>query len=65
MSDNHEPTWRRSSRCGTSNCVEVAEFRDEILVRDSKNPEQAALRFTKDEWTAFQQGVLAGDFRYD
>ncbi len=55
--------WRKSSRCGTSTCVEVAADGDRILVRDSKNPTAGHLTFTRAEWTDFQAGVLAGDFR--
>lgn len=56
--------WRRSSRCSTSTCVEVARDGADYLVRDSKNPGQAALRFTPAEWAAFVEGVLAGEFRF-
>jgi hypothetical protein len=65
VNSNHELAWRKSSRCGNSSCVEVAEFDDQILVRDSKNPEQSALSFTKEEWTAFRLGMVAGEFQYD
>ncbi|MGX6604311.1 DUF397 domain-containing protein [Micromonosporaceae bacterium Da 78-11] len=56
------PSWRRSSRCGTSSCVEVAKVEDQYLVRDSKNPDAAALEFTTDEWDAFLGGVVNGEF---
>jgi len=38
-------TWRKSTRStgGGSNCVEVACLPSRIAVRDSKNPEGAAL----------------------
>jgi hypothetical protein len=45
--------------------VEVAQVGDQYLVRDSKNPEQAALTFTAAEWTAFVAGVEAGEFHFD
>lgn len=35
---------------------------DAVLVRDSKSPENAPLVFTVDEWSAFVQGVRAGEF---
>jgi hypothetical protein len=60
----YQPAWRKSSRCGSSSCVEVAQVGDQYLVRDSKNPDQTALTFTADEWTAFVAGVEAGDFRF-
>ena len=33
-----------------------------VAMRDSKNPEGAALIFTPDEWIAFTAGVLDGEF---
>ncbi|WP_229071862.1 DUF397 domain-containing protein [Actinoplanes sp. DH11] len=64
MEDLNVPAWRKSSRCGTSTCVEVAKVENQYLIRDSKNPEAAALAFTKDEWDAFVEGVTAGEFRF-
>ncbi|WP_430781090.1 DUF397 domain-containing protein [Actinoplanes sp. G11-F43] len=64
MEQMNVPAWRKSSRCGTSTCVEVAKVEDQYLIRDSKNPEVAALSFTKDEWDAFVEGVAAGEFRF-
>lgn len=64
MEQMNVPAWRKSSRCGTSTCVEVAKVEDQYLIRDSKNPEAAALTFTQDEWDAFVQGVAAGEFRF-
>ncbi|GAA2890219.1 hypothetical protein Acy02nite_63810 [Actinoplanes cyaneus] len=64
MENMNAPAWRKSSRCGTSTCVEVAKIDDTYLVRDSKNPEAAALSFTKAEWDAFVEGVSAGEFRF-
>jgi hypothetical protein len=56
--------WHKSTRCGSNACVEVAKVNDEYLVRDSKNPNAAPLSFTADEWTAFVEGVSAGEFRF-
>jgi len=56
--------WQKSTRCGSNACVEVAKVDNEYLVRDSKNPEAAPLTFTADEWTAFVEGVSAGEFRF-
>jgi hypothetical protein len=64
MEENNAPAWRKSSRCGTSTCVEVAKVDDQYLVRDSKNPEAPALSFTQAEWNAFVEGVAAGEFRF-
>jgi hypothetical protein len=34
------------------------------LIRDSKRPENPALSFTGEEWTAFVAGVQAGEFTF-
>jgi Domain of unknown function (DUF397) len=50
-----ELSWRKSSY-STSNggdCVEVAITSHTIAVRDSKDPRESALRFTRDSWQAF------------
>ncbi len=53
--------WRRSSYSGgQGNCVEVTPLRDGAAVRDSKDPEGPALRFTADAWRAFLAGVKSG-----
>jgi hypothetical protein len=59
---NQTPEWQKSSYCGTNACVEVAMTSNAVLVRDSKNPQSVPLSFTTDEWSAFVQGVRAGEF---
>jgi hypothetical protein len=59
-----EPKWLKSSRCSGGNCIEVAKVGDEYLIRDSKTPQVAPLHFTAEEWSAFVQGVNAGEFRF-
>jgi len=50
--------WKRSSYSGNSgNCVEVAQFGQAIAIRDSKEPEGAALVVAPDEWTSFCTGI--------
>lgn len=61
MSDS--PVWRKSSKSMTNACVEVAQVDESYLVRDSKNPDGSFLTFSKEEWTAFCDGVVAGEFR--
>lgn len=56
--------WRRSRRCDTGSCVEVALIGNDVAVRDSKNPDGLVLRFSMDEWDTFQEGVRAGDFSF-
>jgi hypothetical protein len=54
--------WKKSSRCEAAACVEVSFEGDEVLVRDSKNPNGPVLRFTREEWAAFTAGVRDGEF---
>ncbi|WP_430781091.1 DUF397 domain-containing protein [Actinoplanes sp. G11-F43] len=60
-----EPRWRRSSRCSTGTCVEVARVAEQVLIRDSKVPGSAILSFSREEWDAFVAGVKAGDFGFE
>ncbi len=52
--------WKKSSYSGQGNCVEVADTRDGTAVRDSKDPQGPALRFTADAWRAFVGAVKSG-----
>ncbi len=56
--------WRRSSLCtgADSTCVEVAFEAGVVAVRDGKDPDGPALRFTAAEWRAFLAGARAGEF---
>ncbi|MEU1808044.1 DUF397 domain-containing protein [Micromonospora sp. WMMD1076] len=46
--------WRKSSRSGQSECVEVADnLADVVGVRDSKDAAGPVLTFTPDAWRAF------------
>lgn len=57
--------WRKSRRCESSMCVEVAVHAETgtVFLRDSKLGERSAvLTFSAEEWTAFCDGVRAGDF---
>jgi len=55
-------TWTRSSYCADNACVEVAAIGEVIAVRDPKDLDRPFLQFSRDEWTAFLDGVAAGDF---
>ncbi|GAA2694493.1 MULTISPECIES: DUF397 domain-containing protein [Actinoplanes] len=57
-----EARWRRSKRCATGSCVEVARVGELFLIRDSKNVDAAHLTFTREEWEAFVAGVKADEF---
>ncbi|WP_111647864.1 DUF397 domain-containing protein [Actinoplanes lutulentus] len=65
MTRSVEPTsaWTRSTFCADSACVEVAVASGgNVLVRDSKNPDQPYLSFTRQDWAVFVEN-LAGDSR--
>lgn len=63
--DLSDLTWRKSTKSfpDGQECVEVAEFDGgAVALRDSNNPTRTDLRFTASEWTAFVDGVRAGEF---
>ncbi|MEV2273971.1 DUF397 domain-containing protein [Nocardiopsis sp. NPDC049922] len=56
--DSTRRKWRKSSYSDAANgCLEVAEARGRMCVRDSKNTELGFLGFTEDEWSAFLRPV--------
>ena len=59
------PEWRRSGKCASGTCIEVARVDDHYLIRDSKNPDSTPLIFTADEWLAFVSGVKRDEFRFE
>jgi hypothetical protein len=62
--DLADATWRKATRSNTqgNQCVEVAQLKHGIAVRDSKDPEGPKLMFTPGEWDAFVHGVKGGEF---
>lgn len=54
--------WRRSARCASNACLEIATVGDIYLVRDAKDPDGAVLSVNAAGWTAFLLGVKAGRF---
>lgn len=56
-----EVKYVRSTYCSDGACVEAGQDCDDVLIRDSKNPDQAPLRFTHAEWQAFVDGMRAGE----
>jgi hypothetical protein len=56
--------WRKARHCGSNACVEVAKVGDLYWVRDSKHPQAAPMRFSREEWDAFVTGVRGGDFDF-
>lgn len=56
--------WVKSSYSGPQgNCVEVAFLGSgEVAMRNSRDPDGAALVFTRAEWEAFLSGARDGEF---
>ncbi len=53
--------WRKSRHSsGEANCVEVGGEPGMIAVRDSKEPDGAALAFSPADWRAFTRRVRTG-----
>jgi hypothetical protein len=53
--------WRKSSRCDTSACVEIATAGDAVLMRNSTIALDV-LRLEVENWRSFVAGVKGGDF---
>jgi Domain of unknown function (DUF397) len=60
--DREKLTWRKSSFCNSSSCVEVTGVESHILMRDSKVTNGPTLQFSLPEWHAFLNGVRDGEF---
>lgn len=67
--DLSEAAWVKSSFSGDgsgdgSGCVEIAHLPGgSVALRDSRNPGREPLCFTADEWSAFRQGIQAGELQ--
>lgn len=51
--------FKKSSRCGTSTCVEVKIDSHIVTVRDAEGD---TVMYTLAEWRAFVEGVKLGEF---
>jgi hypothetical protein len=56
-----ETAWTKSTFCGSTTCVEIRRDGDDILMRDSKHPDNEPLRFGPDEWETFIGRIRFGD----
>lgn len=56
-------SWRKSTRCGNTGCIEVAHTNDAVLLRDSKDPQGAKLRFAPSCWQSFLRMLWGKDIR--
>lgn len=57
-----DDTWRKSTRSGITECVEVRFIDNAIEVRDTKNRDGEILKYDKDAWLAFIGGAKSGEF---
>jgi hypothetical protein len=60
----HNAEWRKSTRSsggGNGDCVEVADLRDAIGVRDSKDTSGPVLTFDRSNWSAFVSRLKDGN----
>jgi predicted secreted Zn-dependent protease len=62
LSNDARLTWRRSTKCDSGLCVEVAATTDAALVRDGKRPEGSHLTFVRDSWQDFIAAVKTGEY---
>ncbi|MFR9729107.1 DUF397 domain-containing protein [Saccharopolyspora sp. MS10] len=54
--------WRKSSRSGTNNCVEVGRASNGAAVRDTKDRAAGYFTATAGQWASFIGAVRAGRF---
>jgi hypothetical protein len=59
MTADNPETWRRSSACLPSDCVEVAIDVREVWVRDSADPYGPVLRVARAGWRSFISRIAA------
>ena len=55
--------WRTSGFCAAANCIQIARLHTgDIGFRDSKQADSPILPFSSAEFSAFVQGIKAGEF---
>ena len=54
--------WRRSSRCGSNACVEIAQRDHSILLRDSEDPNGPRLEFGFGTWSDFVDAIKCNTY---
>jgi Domain of unknown function (DUF397) len=61
MDSHGTRAWRKSSRCDSATCAEVARTTDGVIVRSSM-AKDIELPLTADVWRHFLAGVKHGEF---
>jgi hypothetical protein len=64
MKTERSLVWRRSTRCSSNACVEVAMSEQAVFVRSSVHPEALNLSFSRECWREFVAALRAGEFDY-
>lgn len=54
--------WRRSTRCDSGTCVEVANDEGQVQIRDGKRPEGGVIVLKPETFSEFIAGIKAGVF---
>jgi hypothetical protein len=54
--------WQTARRCDGGACVQVARYREMIVVGDTKNPDGPLLCYARDRWQEFLDNAKKGDF---
>jgi hypothetical protein len=54
--------WRKSTRCESNACVEVASLGESVAMRDSKRTDGPVLVFTAQAWHDFLAAARDGEF---
>jgi hypothetical protein len=57
---DHGRTWRRSTHCADSACIEVRTTADTVIVRSTTNP-GAALTLDAEQWADLLDSIKAGE----
>jgi hypothetical protein len=62
-SKSMDTLFRKSSTCASNECVLVAGQADGgVLIKGGSHRPDRALRFSREEWRAFTEGVKLGEF---
>ncbi len=59
-----EVDFQKATECTNGSCVEVGATQDQVLVRNSVNP-NIVTTFTLEEWKVFVEGVKKGEFDFE
>jgi hypothetical protein len=51
--------WRKSTKCDSGTCVELALINDDVHVRDA---EATVVKVSRTAWSEFVEGVKLGEF---